>query len=136
MKKTIISALLLAVSLFAAKAEPQIEKPEVRSKNTFAIFVDAKTYQAIPEKIEAYKKAVENDGLGTYIISDDWQNPEQIKEHIASLCKGKSPLEGVVFIGDIPVAMIRDAQHLTSAFKMDQRHPWQDSSPTSKTVKS
>ena len=25
-------------------------------------------------------------------------------------------------MGDIPVAMIRDAQHLTTAFKMDQRH--------------
>ncbi|MCK4812732.1 MAG: HEAT repeat domain-containing protein, partial [Candidatus Marinimicrobia bacterium] len=29
-------------------------------------------------------------------------------------------LEGAVFIGDIPIPMIQDAQHLTSAFKIDQ----------------
>ena len=32
----------------------------------------------------------------------------------------RSPLEGVVFVGDIPIAMVRNAQHLTTAFKMDE----------------
>ncbi|MDD4608641.1 MAG: HEAT repeat domain-containing protein, partial [Bacteroidaceae bacterium] len=40
----------------------------------------------------------------------------------------KSPLEGAVFIGDIPIAMLRDAQHLSSAFKMNQRRDWKRSS--------
>ena len=37
----------------------------------------------------------------------------------------KQPLfhaaEGAVFIGNIPIPMIRKAQHMTSAFKMDER---------------
>ena len=32
----------------------------------------------------------------------------------------ESRLEGAVFIGDIPIPMIRKAQHMTSAFKMDE----------------
>lgn len=31
-----------------------------------------------------------------------------------------APIEGMVFIGDIPIPMIRDAQHMASAFKIDQ----------------
>src|SRR3989339_1967391 len=38
-------------------------------------------------------------------------------------------LKGAIFIGQIPVAMIRDAQHFTSAFKMDQElFPYKSSS--------
>lgn len=41
----------------------------------------------------------------------------------------ESRLEGAVFIGDIPIPMIRKAQHMTSAFKMDEeKSPRLDSS--------
>ena len=33
-----------------------------------------------------------------------------------------------MFVGDVPVAMVRKAQHLTSAFKMDEEHDWFESS--------
>ncbi|MFA7136478.1 MAG: hypothetical protein WC125_11560, partial [Bacteroidales bacterium] len=39
-----------------------------------------------------------------------------------------SNLEGAVFVGDIPVPMVRNAQHLSTAFKMDQKRDWQRSS--------
>lgn len=44
----------------------------------------------------------------------------------------KAPIEGAVLIGDIPVVMVRDAQHLTSAFKMDQTafDRWESSVPS------
>ena len=41
------------------------------------------------------------------------------------------PLGGVDLVGDVPVPMIRDAQFLTAAFKMDQERTWQQSSITS-----
>jgi hypothetical protein len=48
---------------------------------------------------------------------------------LKDLYKNNKNFEGAVFIGDIPVPMIRDAQHLTSAFKMDQdRYSWDRSS--------
>ena len=41
----------------------------------------------------------------------------------------ENALEGCVFIGDVPIAMITKAQHLTSAFKMDERdHPLHETS--------
>ena len=37
-------------------------------------------------------------------------------------------MEGCVFIGDIPIPMIRDAHHLSSAFKRSPKANWQKSS--------
>lgn len=35
----------------------------------------------------------------------------------------------MVFVGDIPIPMLRKAQHMTSAFKMDEKNnDWRDSS--------
>lgn len=123
---------LTAVALLvcaAAYAVPTVKEPAVKSKTSFAIFIDAGTYSSLGPKVDAYKAAVERDGLATYIIADDWSSPDAVKEVILSLYGNKKmPLEGVVFIGDIPIAMVRDAQHLTSAFKMDQSRDWQSSS--------
>lgn len=59
--------------------------------------------------------------MGTYLLVDEWKSPEQIRKLLIQLHSDrKSPLEGCVFVGDIPIPMLRDAQHLTSAFKMDQ----------------
>ena len=46
------------------------------------------------------------------------KRPEPIREQLVKLHENeKTPLEGCVFIGDIPIPMIRDAHHLSSAFK-------------------
>jgi hypothetical protein len=92
--------------------------PDVTGKS-FAVIVDSDTYKACNGEIDAYKIMLEKEGLRVYIITRDWGNPQQVKDELIALYKGKS-LEGAIFIGDIPVPMIRDAQHFTSAFKMDQ----------------
>ncbi len=125
--RLILGALFLVGSL--QSFAQQVEKPTIKSKTTFAIVVDDKTYKAAETELKAYRQVVEKDGLGTYIITDNWTSPEKIRETLHKLYLDKSsPLEGVVLVGNIPVPMIRDAQYLTSAFKMNQRFRWDSSS--------
>lgn len=87
----------------------------------FAIFIDSISYKEAAAEVEAYAASVKKQGLEPYVVIDRWKNPDSIRTEIRRLASLKSnPIEGMVFIGDIPVAMIRDAQHLTSAFKIDQ----------------
>lgn len=115
---------LIGASAFSQK----IDNPGIKSRTTFAIVVDDVTMGKTQQAIKAYKSAVEKEGLGTYIISHSWKNPEEIKTILKDLYNKPQPLEGAVFVGDIPVPMVRDAQQLTSAFKMPQRINWQRSS--------
>lgn len=103
--------------------------PSVKTKTSFAIIVDSESYNQAKTELEAYKKVIEQDGLGTYIIYHAWTSPDQIRELLVKLHNNKTqPLEGAVFVGDIPIPMLRDVQHLTTAFKMDQKRNWQQSS--------
>jgi len=86
----------------------------------FAIFVDNNTYNACKENIGAYESMLKGEGLRTFLLPNEWNTPEQVKDKIWELYKTQG-LEGAIFIGQIPVAMLRDAQHFTSAFKMDQK---------------
>ncbi|MBV7533074.1 HEAT repeat domain-containing protein [Chitinophaga sp. sic0106] len=105
-----------------------IQEPSVKSKTSFAIVVDEDTYRKAKPEIDAYRTAVEQSGLGTYVIYDNWKNPEQIRKLLKDLYARPQKLEGTVLVGNIPVAMIRDAQYLTSTFKMNQKINWQRSS--------
>lgn len=100
----------------------------MKSPTTFAIFIDSRSYEAAAAEVDAYRAAVERDGLGTYLLIDEWQNPESVRSEIIRMTEAQPHLEGVVFVGDIPIAMIRDGQHLTSAFKSSQDRDWKDSS--------
>ncbi|NOZ61304.1 MAG: hypothetical protein GXO74_06450, partial [Calditrichaeota bacterium] len=93
--------------------------------SSFAIFADEKTFVVAEKEILAYRDQVEKQGLSCYIFADEYQNPETLRQEIQALYAEDGQLEGVVFIGDIPIPMLRDAQHLTSAFKIDQssRYP-------------
>ena len=118
-------ALILTQSLTAQT----IVKPSVKTKTTFAIVTDSKSYEEAKQEIDAYRTSVENEGLGTYLLIDEWKSPEPIRELLIQLHEDKkAPLEGCVFVGDIPIPMIRDAQHLCSAFKMNQTMAWHRSS--------
>ena len=98
------------------------------STRSFAIITDTKTWKYCKKELIAYQQVLETEQLPTFILYDNWQCPEDVKEEILKLYAKKN-LEGVVFIGDIPIPMIRKAQHLTSAFKMDEkRFPWNKSS--------
>lgn len=128
-KRFSIPLLGACLAFVASNAEAQqIEKPGIASPASFAIVVDANTYSSLKTEITAYKKAVEKDGLGTYIIAHNWSKPEEIRTVLQKLYTQSPKLEGAVLVGDIPVPMIRDAQHMTSAFKMDQRRNWKSSS--------
>lgn len=122
---------LLAVAITTVKAQ-EIIKPSHSSKTSFAIVTDPITYQEAKTEIQAYRQSVEKDGLGTYIIINKWSKPDEIRTILHQLYKNKKqPLEGAVFVGDIPVPMIREAQVLTSAFKMSEKLKWENSSVAS-----
>lgn len=106
-----------------------VVKPSAKvEKTSFAVITDTPTWQACGTDIRNYADCLTQEGLPAFIVYDNWKNPEQVKQAIADLYK-KQKLEGVVFVGDIPVPMIRKAQHLTSAFKMDeQAFPMNESS--------
>lgn len=99
-----------------AEASKLVIAPSITSKTAFAIITDSLTYVNVRSGIEAYKAAVERDGLGTYIIAANWETPDEVKSQLITLSKGEIPLEGAVFVGDIPIVMSREAQHLASAF--------------------
>lgn len=100
--------------------------------NGFAIVIDSASYQHAENEVKRYAESIEADGLKTYIVIDRWFHPDSIKQELKRLYHVKTnPIEGAVFIGDIPIVMVRDAQHLTSAFKMNQKRDWQQSSVAS-----
>ncbi len=122
---------LLLLALFAPlimRAGIRVVEPSVKTPTRFAIVIDRTSYDKVRPAADAYREAVEKDGLGTYLLVVENETPDRIRERIVRLSGEKSPLEGVVLIGDIPIPMIRDAQHLTSAFKMDQSRDWKETS--------
>lgn len=105
-----------------------IVKPGMNVKHSsFAIIADEQTWKECSVELRAYQQVLEEESLPTFVVYDKWKNPEAVKKVILSLYK-KHKLEGVVLVGDIPVPMIRKAQHLTSAFKMDEDIDWHESS--------
>lgn len=100
--------------------------------SSFAIVIDKDTFDKTKDAVLAYRDAVELDGLSSFILVNDWKNPEDVKLELQKLYKGKPKLEGAVFIGNIPIAMIRNGQHMSSAFKIDEdRYPFHRSSVAS-----
>ena len=98
----------------------------------FAIISDQDSYEGAKTEIQLYAQTLTNEGLNTIIIIDKWGHPDSIREQLHNLYLKNKDFEGAVFIGNIPVPMIRSAQHMTSAFKMDQgKYAWERSSVTS-----
>lgn len=87
----------------------------------FAIVIDQESYNQAKTEIDQYQKTVESRGLKPILVIDRWGVPDSIRQELIRLHSAKTnPIEGCVFIGDIPIAKVRDAQFMTSAFKMDQ----------------
>ncbi|HEX2962287.1 MAG TPA: HEAT repeat domain-containing protein [Ignavibacteriales bacterium] len=112
--------LTLILSAFCTRAEVIIKKPIKKNPTSFAIIVDKATYEKTAGAVDTYRDAVENDGLSAYILISNWKSPDEIRSEILKLYHGKSPLEGIVLVGDVPIPMVRNAQHMTSAFKLDE----------------
>ncbi len=120
MKKMLIVMTALILSVGNILAGIDLKDPGTENSKSFVIVVDKITYEKIESNILAYKASIENDGLSAYVMIIDNVTPEDIKEEIIDLYNDTDNLQGAVFVGDIPIPMIRDGQHLTSAFKMDQ----------------
>lgn len=115
--------------LSAAPGRSQtFEAPSVQGSSSFAVITDTRTARECRSQMTAYKQTLESEGLPVYIVSYDWTTPEEVRNVLRKLYV-ENALEGCVFIGDVPIAMISKAQHLTSAFKMDERdHPLHETS--------
>ena len=97
-----------------------MEPLHTTGKTSFAIVADLTTWQKCQAEILRYRDVLEAEQLPSYIVADRWKHPEQLREILLKLYN-EQHLEGAVFIGDIPIPMIRKAQHMTSAFKMDEK---------------
>lgn len=124
-KGSLLTAALIGCQLTFAQT---IIKPSVKSATSFAIVVDKNTYDQAKNEVDAYRNAIEQEGLGTYIVYHNWSNPEEIKTILQKFYNEKQKLEGTVLVGDIPIPMLRDAQHLTSTLKINQKIRWDRSS--------
>lgn len=113
MKKFVTSvafALICCATLFAGTA-----------KTSFAIIADEETYVNCRKGIDAYRDVLQEEGLNVLVLHDSWSTPDPIRSWIIEKASDrKAPLEGVVLIGDVPIVMVRGAQHMTTAFKMDE----------------
>ena len=115
--KSIFRTLIAAVAITLCVSCTQ-------SKPGFAIIIDPQSYKEAKTEIDQYCSLVESRGLHPYLIIDRWGQPDSIRKQLITLYNSKNnPIEGCVFIGDIPVVMVRDAQHFTTALKMDQYNP-------------
>lgn len=92
-----------------------------------AVVIDPKSESEAAEELAAYESSLKADGYSVIRLSEEWESPETIRQQLKELYK-KGKIKGAVFIGDIPIPMIRDAQFFTSAFKMDQTRPLKESS--------
>jgi hypothetical protein len=77
----------------------------VFARRGFAIVVDPISYQKAKAEIMDYGRAIEEiNGLKVYYVIDKWSVPDSIRCHqlIRLHFQKSEPIEGAVFIGDIP----------------------------------
>jgi len=91
------------------------------NKTGIAIVVDTQSYNSAQQEIDAYADVLKSEGLKPYLIVKDYSVPDSLRNELIKLYHAPVPIEGAVFIGDIPIVMAINAQHMTSAFKMDQK---------------
>ena len=123
--KVLTLTLLLSVLLLPA-LHAQNTRPNA-APTSIALVVDKEAADALTRELAGYSQVLQSRGLRPILLVDRWQQPDSIRAELKKLHQTQQ-LEGAVFIGNIPVPMLRDAQHLTSAFKMDQNRDWQASS--------
>ena len=120
MKRIFLAVIWVCLAVSAVGQNIKLEKPTSKAGNAFAIVIDNATFEACKPQVYAYRDATQADGLSTYILRGDWADPMMLRTELKKLNKKAKNLEGIVLIGDIPVAMVRNAQHMTTAFKMDE----------------
>jgi hypothetical protein len=121
-------ALILALSVLMLTTLAATTNGMTKARTTkVAVVTDQKTYEVIGNDIDAFTASMSFVGKEGVLIIDKWQHPDSLRAVLKHYYTTQK-IEGAVLVGDIPIAMIRDAQHMTTAFKMDQRADWKDSS--------
>ena len=120
MRHYIIAAAISCALSLTASAQVKIDGCGIKSSTSFAVITDSATYAQCGEELKAYKQVLEEEGLGTLIVSAAWSSPDEVKAEILKLASGKPALEGIVLVGDVPIVMVRQGQHMTTAFKMNE----------------
>ena len=91
-----MKALLLLLWLLPlwSWAKPEMIRPKVKTSTAFAIVVDRQSYDKVRTAVEAYRDAIEKDGLATWILIDDWESPAEIRALLKELYEDRRmPLE-------------------------------------------
>ncbi len=117
MKKSLFTVAVIAFMAISFAA----------SASNVAVVVDKRSYEEAREEIDAYLSSISRDGRRGVLLIDEWGVPDSLRSRLMEMYRHSS-LEGAVLVGDIPVPMIRDAQHLCSAFKVDQTRDMRRSS--------
>lgn len=107
----VVAAMFLACAVSASAA--------VRG---FAIFVDSISNSKVAPELAMYAESVKAQGLAPeVVVIGEGVKPDSLRSIIRTMAGRKtSPIEGMVFVGDIPIPMLLDAQHFSSAFKVVQ----------------
>ena len=120
------ASLLVLLSIGGTGRAQTVVPPAQKGNTSFVVVIDSASYVHCTPQVESYKATLEAEGLPTFVAYKNWRSPEEVKQLLEKLYR-QEKLEGAVFIGEIPVPMITKAQHLTSAFKMDERsYPLRD----------
>ena len=123
---------IIAVFIPALLSAQTVEKPTRKHPASFAVITDSETFARTRDAVYEYRDAVQADGLAVYIVHADWKDPGHVRDAVKKLRRGDKTLEGILLLGDIPVVLVRNAQHMTTAFKMDEeKFPIQQSSVAS-----
>lgn len=118
--KKIFQIVLGSVPFFFQQAVAQqvLARP-LKTDAVVAVITDEEV--AATASFRNYCQMLESkETLGVYAVSAKWKDPMQVRTLLHEVRKQYPALEGVVLIGNVPVAMIRNAQHMTTAFKMDE----------------
>jgi hypothetical protein len=130
--KYIFLALILIGSLSEMEGRGRIIPAKGKYASRFLVVIDRASFEAASSEVAEYKKVLEQEGLGVEILIGEWSSPETLREEIRKIYNKRPVMEGALFVGDIPVVRVRNFQHATTAFKMDEENfPITESSVTS-----
>ena len=82
--------MLLLTSYAYTQQTTRIIEPQKENISSFAIVIDNETFQKTEKEVLEYRNAVEDDGLSTYILINDWKSPELIREEVIKLYEDES----------------------------------------------
>lgn len=114
------------------RSQPRLIPEGGRFATRLLVVIDSLNFERVAPEVMAYKQVLEKEGLGVAVLVGTWATPDEVKEEIIKVYREYPVMEGAVFMGDIPVVRIRNFQHATTAFKMNEKaFPIEESSVTS-----